>query len=106
MIEERVVLENESGFALMGAAPRDVGPGKGDRAFVGEFESGNDPKEGGFAGAAGSEKRDEFAGFHDEARVADGGKFSEEFGEVVDGDAHGMLVNSRIWLPSRNWRSA
>lgn len=93
VVEERVVLENKSGLALVGGEICDIAALKKNApvAGIGEFQSGNDTEQRGLARAAWAEEGDEFPLADVEGDIAKCGMEAESFGDVLYGDAHGAV---------------
>lgn len=96
------VLADEGGAAVVGRDAGDVAVcgfafgvrcGVFDGAGGGGFESGEEPGEGGFAGARGAEERGDAGGVECERDGAEGvGRFAVAAGEIGDADVgHGGL---------------
>ena len=103
--EEGVVLEDEADFSLAHVLAGYVLAVEQDLAAVGVFQPGDDAQQGGFAAAGGAQQGDELAGGHFEADVLQGVEAAEVFVDVLDGDAHCLLLAAaaslRFWMRVR-----
>ncbi len=90
VLEERIMLENEAGAALVGAAVGHVAVIEEDLALLGKFQAGDDAQEGGLARAAGAKEREEFAVVDGEAHAIQGRKAPEFLENVLDLNAHDL----------------
>ncbi len=108
VVEERVVLKNEAGVALVGAELGDIRAVEEHAAgaVVGKFEAGDRAQERRLSRAAGPEQRDEFAGLDLQAHVVERGIARIFLGDVADFDAHRGRVTSVARAASASCRSA
>lgn len=100
---EGVGLKNETDIALFGGQMSDVAIAKKNFPAVGGFESGDEAKEGCFAGAGRANDGEAFAGFGAEIeRREDWGAVVEGFGEAVKADSgHGEEIDMGRIKPFR-----
>jgi hypothetical protein len=106
VLERGVVLEDEPDVAVLRRQLGRVGAGDLDDAVVGVFEAGDDAQQRRLPAAARTKQRRERSARDLEIHVVDGGKITEVFGDVANGDAHQVRSFGRRKLRSRSARIA
>jgi hypothetical protein len=98
VLEQRVVLEDETDAALTRVHLRDVFAVEMNRAaaFIGEFQTRDDAEQGGLSGTRWTQQRGERAFGHFERHVVERLVSAEGLGDGTDRNGHGE--ESRKWL--------
>ena len=95
MLEEGVVLEDESRPALIRALPGDVAIAEEDLAVIRKLESRDDTQQCCFAGSARAEQSHQLATLDSKVNVPQRREFAERFGDVSNMDAHDVIFPFR-----------
>jgi hypothetical protein len=96
MLEERVMLKDESGLALVGALGSDIAVAKKDASLVRKLESGDNAQQCGLAGTTWAKQGNELSALDGEIHVMECGEPRELFRDVFDMDAHCIILLFRL----------
>lgn len=96
MLEERVMLKDESGLALVGALGSDIAVAKKDASLVRKLESGDKAQQCGLAGTTWAKQGNELSALDGEIHVMECGEPRELFRDVFDMDAHCIILLFRL----------
>ena len=96
MLEERIMLKNESGLALVGVLGSDIAVAKKDASLVRKLESGDKAQQCGLAGTTWAKQGNELSALDGEIHVMECGEPRELFRDVVDMGAHGIVLLFRL----------